>query len=205
MSTRPCLFLRCQRDHHPKAMTMTAAGTLESRHQWELGEIDLSRYGAILVSMLADQITLAEQSAKLEAFLDGGGILVFNGHLAHPPVRGLRPFVGVGGHGVDILRIHRLSDHPVFDGVDADDLTFRRGVAGFYARGYNPPPDQALVLNGIGPDRMPTDWVWHRQQGGTVFMHSGLDLWAYAADPTSAARMAPQLLSWLDAAVKGNA
>lgn len=196
--TKTCLFLRCQRDHHPKALTGgEAAGFVETRHLRELPDLDLSSHGAILVSMLSDQVSLAEQGDKLDAFLDGGGVLVFNGHVAHPPVAGLRPFVAGGRHGVDVLAIHRLAEHPVFDGVAEEDLTFRRGVAGFYARGHNPPPDGARVLNGIGPERAPVDWEWRRPGGGTVLMHSGLDLWAYAGDSTTAARMAPQLLAWL--------
>ncbi len=204
MTEKTCLFLRCQRDHHPKALAEAPAGLVETRHQWDLDQVDLDRHGAILVSMLTDQHSLARHSARLEAFLDRGGILVFNGHVAHPPIAGLRPFVGVRGHGVDILTLHRLADHPVFDGVDAHDLTYRRGVAGFYARGHNPPPEGAVALNGIGPDKAAADWIWRRPGGGTVLMHAGLDLWAYVADPTSAARMAPQLLGWLRSEMRGD-
>lgn len=198
---KTCLFLRCQRDHNPGAL----AGRVETRPLSELAGLELSGHGAILVSMLADQVTLAEQSDKLEAFLDAGGTLVFNGHVAHAPIAGLTPFVPQTGRGIDSLTVHRLAEHPVYDGVSAQDLTFRRGVAGFYARGHNPPPAGAVALNGLGPDKVPVDWVWRRPGGGTVLMHCGLDLWAFAGDPTTASRMAPQLLDWLQTDVKGNA
>ncbi|NFV79599.1 hypothetical protein [Magnetospirillum aberrantis] len=198
---RKCLFLRCQRDHAPAAFrSPSCGGRVDSVGQYELGRTDLDTYDAILVSMLADQHSLIDQTPRLEAFLDRGGTLVLNGHMAYPPVAGLRPFVPQTGRGTEALTIHRLADHPVFDGVDGADLTYRRGVAGFYGRGHNPAPDGAIALNGIGPDRDPLDWVWQRPAGGTVFMHGGLDVWAYAADPTSAARMAPQLVDWLTAA-----
>ncbi len=198
---KTCLFLRCQRDHNPGAL----AGRVEARHLSELAGLDLHGYGAILVSMLTDQISLAEHSGQLEAFLDDGGTLVFNGHVAHPPINGLGQFVPQQGRGIDSLTIHRLADHPVYDGVAAQDLTFRRGVAGFYARGHNPLPAGAQALNGLGPDKVPVDWVWQRPGGGTVLMHCGLDLWAFAGDPTTASRMAPQLLAWLYSDMQGNA
>ena len=37
-------------------------------------------------------------------------------------------------------RVAELAPHPIFDGVDPDDLTLRKGVAGFFARGHHPPP-----------------------------------------------------------------
>jgi hypothetical protein len=92
-----------------------------------------------------------------------------------------------------------VSEHPVFAGVDTDDLSFRKGVAGFYGRGHNPPPAGARVLQRLSsPDGPPLDYVYHRPDGGRVLMHSGNDLWMYANDETSARRIAPQLLDWIE-------
>lgn len=198
------LFLSCKRNHAPAALASGPwAGKVDFVDQRRFGELDLSPYGAILLSMLTDQASLSRHAGKLDAYLAAGGTVVMCGHVAYPLLAGVDSFVPQRGHGVEALRMHRLADHPVFDGVAADDLTFRRGVAGFYGRGHNPPPAGAVALNGLGPDRVALDWQWRRPGGGTVFMHCGLDLWAYAGDPTSAARMAPQLMGWLFDASKG--
>ena len=43
---------------------------------------------------------------------------------------------------------------------------------------------------------MPLDWEWSPPEGGSLLMHAGNDIWMYQNDPTTAARMAPQLLDW---------
>lgn len=195
---KPCLFLQCLPDMTPKIF---ADGPFSDRvaivDQYALPEIDLSGYRALLLSMVTDQQTLMERKPQLEAFLDGGGTIVLNGHVGFPFLDGLTPFVPLPRRGKADLVIARLADHPVFDGVSAEDLTLRRGVAGFYGRGHNPPPAGALALNGVGPDRVPVDWLWHRPNGGRLFSHAGIDLWIYAGDPTGAARMTPNLIAWL--------
>jgi hypothetical protein len=106
------------------------------------------------------------------------------------------PFVPLPRADLEHLKVHRLTPHPVFEGVDMADLTYRRGVAGFYARGHNPPPPGAIALTGLGPGRAPCDWVYERPAGGRIFMHAGNDLWMYAGSVCSAARMVPQLCRW---------
>ena len=85
----------------------------------------------------------------------------------------------------------------MFAGGDPEHLTFRRGVAGFYARGGNPPPDGARVLNTLGPDALAVDWVLALPGGGRLLTHSGNDLWMYAGSADSAGRIVPQLFDWL--------
>ncbi len=166
---------------------------------YELAQLDLAPVRALLVPANVDQRYLLTQRERLEAYLLAGGAMVFNGHVAYPFLRWLAPFVPGVGQGLDGLRIHRGADHPVFDGVDPDHLTFRRGVAGFYARGGNPPPHGARVLNTLGPDALPVDWVLALPGGGRLLSHAGNDLWMYAASADSAGRIVPQLFAWLRA------
>lgn len=162
-----------------------------------LHELPLADYRALLVPAHADQRYLLEQRARLEAYLESGGTVVFNGHVAYPFLRWLAPFVPGSAAGVAGLRVNRAAPHPVFDGVDPEHLTFRRGVAGFYARGSNPPPAGARVLNTLGPDAQPIDWVLALPGGGRLLTHSGNDLWMYAGSADSAGRIVPQLFDWL--------
>lgn len=163
---------------------------------YELHETELAPYAALLLPAHLDQRYFGTMTEKISAWLDGGGTLVFNGHVAWPMLPEFSPFVALEQRSLVYLQIHRVTEHPVFEGVDMDDLTYRRGVAGFYARGCNPPPAGATPLIGVGPERIPCDWVYERPSGGRILMHAGNDLWMYAGDSTSARRIVPQLMAW---------
>ncbi|RAI02268.1 hypothetical protein DLJ53_12960 [Acuticoccus sediminis] len=170
---------------------------------YRLHETPLERYAALLLPAHLDQRYFGGIRAHVERFLDGGGTLVFNGHVAWPMLPEFATFVPLARVDLAHLAVHRLADHPVFEGVDMADLTFRRGVAGFYARGHNPPPPGAVGLIGLGPERVPCDWVYERPAGGRILMHAGNDLWMYAGADTSAARIVPQLTAWATGAAVG--
>jgi hypothetical protein len=94
-----------------------------------------------------------------------------------------------------------LADHPLFEGVSGQDLTFRRGVAGFWGRGHNAAPDGAVLLNGMDeePALAPIDWIWQRPGGGIVISHAGNDFltFAQAGIGTGADKLAPNFARWL--------
>ncbi len=71
-----------------------------------------------------------------------------------------------------------LAPHPIFAGIEPDDLTFRRGVAGFFARGHHPPPPGAEVLVRLGGGE-PATYVDRVSTRGTIVVHATGDLLAY--------------------------
>lgn len=169
---------------------------LEEIEHYELEHVDLLRFRALLTPAHLDQRFFGTLTPKIEAFLEHGGTLVFNGHVAWPMLAEFNTFRPLDRLTLDTLQIRRLNPHPVFAGVETQHLTFRRGVAGFYARGHNPPPDGAMLLHGVGPDLEPCDWVFHRPGGGRILMHAGNDLWMYAGSADTTARIVPQLCAW---------
>ncbi|MFT3759870.1 hypothetical protein [Thauera sp.] len=195
------LYVRAVGHEFPSFLQLPEAQGVVTRHVRELGAADFARFDVIIVPAHIDQRAFAGHSAELERFLDKGGTLVFNGHLVYPVLPELAMFVQAAGSRKDDLLVERTAAHPVFDGVDVHDLSFRRGVAGFYGRGANPPPPGAIVLHRLKADRSPVNWYWERPQGGRILMHSGNPLWMYVNDDTSAARIAPQLLRWLKAGI----
>ena len=52
--------------------------------QYETDRLDWGDYHIVMISMFADQIHLDEMRAKISAYLDGGGTLIINGHIARP-------------------------------------------------------------------------------------------------------------------------
>lgn len=192
-----CLFLKAIKGAGGDLPDISGyVGDIAQIEHYELANTDLSAFRALLLPAHLDQRYFGTLTDKTTAFLNGGGTLVFNGHVAWPMLPELKPFQPLKQMSLETLRIHRINPHPVFAGVDTDHLTYRRGVAGFYARGCNPPPAGAMVLHGVGPDLLPCDWVYDRPQGGRILMHSGNDLWMYVASPDTTARIAPQLCLW---------
>lgn len=177
------------------AVTERYSGAVEIDH-YALHTTALDPFRAVLLPAHLDQRYLGEIAPVIAAFLDRGGRLVFNGHVAWPMLRELRPFVPLASLHLEDLQVHRLADHPVFAGVDTRHLTYRRGVAGFYARGHNPPPDGAVLLMGVGQEKVPCDWVLRRPQGGEILCHAGNDLWMYIDADDTAGRLVPQLIAW---------
>lgn len=168
---------------------------------YALEHADLDDCAGLLIPIHADQRFLATMREKLERFLARDGTMVICGHLVYPFLPELSAFVPLTVRSVDDYRVWRDAWHPIFDGVAVDDLTFRKGVAGFYGRGHNPPPPDAEIVHRLGGARgAPVDYVYRRAGGGRVFMHAGNNLWAFSLDDedNSAARIEPQLLDWIN-------
>lgn len=195
----PVLHIRAISHELPAFVGLLAQRGMQSLSLREMSDADFAGRQAILIEAHIDQRALAGHRDALHRHLDQGGTLVFNGHLVYPVFDGLEPFRVASGRGVRDLQVERVGEHPVFAGVDCQDLSFRRGVAGFYGRGANPAPPGARVLHLLQADGSPLDWVWQRPAGGQVLMHAGNTLWMYLNDDSSAARIAPQLLDWIEA------
>lgn len=162
----------------PPALTKVSGHTIHFYQQYDTERLDWSTYDAVLLSMSADQVHLNEISPKLQAYLNGGGTLLINGHVARPFLPELSRYEPMEKRGLKELVIHRENEHPLFQHISAESLTLRKGVAGFYGRGTNPPPAGALVIHSVGPDHVAVDWLYDRPEGGRIFVHSGVELWA---------------------------
>lgn len=170
---------------------------------YDLAAAELARYRGLLVSMHADQRFLLGRRAQLEAYLAGGGTIVACGQVAYPFLETLAPFEVIENYRLEDLVVNREIEHPVWAGVETEDLTSRRGVSGFYGRGANPPPEGARVIHSLGPRRVPVDYEYAPPGGGRLLAHAGSDLWSDLDTDTTAARIAPQLLDWIAAREPG--
>ncbi len=173
-----------------------AAGRVQAAGQYAFDELPLEQYDALLISMHADQRFLAARRERLDEFVRHGGTVVANGHVAYPFLTGLTPFQPIETYGLADLAVNREASHPVWEGVDPSDLTFRRGVAGFYGRGWHQPPDGATVHGSLGPRRLPLDFTWGLGRGRVLF-HGGNDIWQFDSAQDSTRRIVPQLVHWL--------
>lgn len=195
--TRPCLLLKTG----PAVARLWSDASLSARidcvDQYALRDIELRDYAGLILSMHADQRWIASLADLLQEYLLNGGAIAFNGHIAYPFLPDLRPFVPMKISGVGDFAVETQQDHPVFVGLDPARMNCRRGVAGFWGRGCNPPPEGAVVLQTLGQGTVPVDWIYHPAAGGRLFVHSGNDLWTNFERPEDNMRIAHQLVSWL--------
>lgn len=198
MSSRPLRIASLGPDRMPPALTDHPSARFEAVPLNRLSEYAPEAFDLIAVTSHIDQRGLQRQAPWLTAFLDGGGILLWNGPVAHSPMPDLQPFVPQPQRNLAGLRVRRLAEHRLMTGIADEDLTFRRGVAGFWGRGHNPPPPGALLLNGLGtePLEAPVDWLWQRPLGGWLLMHAGNDWLSFAQPGTPAGQLVDNLIDW---------
>lgn len=170
---------------------------VEALDIYELEHADLSTASGILISMNADQDYLGTQAELFDEFIKRGGRVALNGH----PVVKFLPEQG------DFRPLHYSAPaelfltpgdaHPVWAGVDLIDASMRKGVTGFYARGYTlNHPAGALITTRIGQNRLPVDYVYSHGLG-RVLIHPGIEPAVFLQDNNTAARIHPQLIEWL--------
>jgi hypothetical protein len=172
------------------------AELLRPVRQAELDDDRLARARGLITTMHLDQIDFAARTNALTAFFDRGGRLAFMGHLARPFLPELAPFVPLASGRRQDFALVAKGSHPIFEGIDRARLETRRGVAGFYGRGYTPIPRGGRALTGLGPEKAPIDWVWERPDGGEILMHSGNDLWSVCDDAAVNVLLAERLAAW---------
>lgn len=164
-------------------------------------ERDLTRehfnraFGLVTTSHL-DQIGFLRWSEAVQALLDRGGRWFCNGHIVRELIPGLRAYVPIAQAKRADLVLTAIAEHPIFEGVERSSFEESRGVAGFYGRGHNPPPDGAAAITGVGPERLPLDWEWTLPSGGRMFSHAGNDMGGMGGPDPAHDKVAPRILDW---------
>lgn len=197
----------------PRGMGDNAAwAAIERVDVYSLTDLDLSEVTGMIVSGMCDQVYLSRHRSVLEAWVREGGRLLINGHVVEPFLEGLPKWRKLTFTQPADLEITAQTSHPLWEGIDPDDVLYRTGVpgehsrerlteigvAGFYGRGYSVRlPQAALVINTIGHLQAPIDYAYPFGLGEVV-VHAGLDLEAFPATPgTTLGRFAENAQTWL--------
>jgi hypothetical protein len=167
---------------------------VESVDCYQLPKAGLNRFEVVIIPPMIDQEHLARHRALIRAYLDSGGVLIFGGQIHRDWLPGAGPFQAIDPPSLQAYRVTEIAEHPIFDGVDPDDLTFRRGVAGFFARGHHPVPDGAEVLVRL-TGGLPVTYIDRVSTAGTILLHANGELLGYRGQDT-AGRMPGQLIEW---------
>lgn len=163
---------------------------------YRLGDYDLSPHGCLVIDGFADQEFLYEERERIRHFLDQGKVLIFSGHLFRPWLPGGSLFVPKPIHSFHDYMVSIEQPHPIFDGVLPQEMTYYKGVAGFFARGHHPLPPNAEVLLTL-PDGEPITYIDRHSTRGTILVHAGNNLFAYGSNNSSIGRIGDQLRRWI--------
>jgi hypothetical protein len=147
---------------------------------YAIGSLDLTQYAALIITPTIDQEHLARQQRVIRDYLDGGGVVVFGGHLHRDWLPGASAFVPLTNRTLDGYRVVEVADHPIFRGMGTE-LTFRRGVAGFFARGHHPLPAGAEVLTRLFGGE-PATYLDRTSTAGTIIVQATSDLLSYCGE-----------------------
>lgn len=164
-----------------------------ARDIYSLPDIDLNDFCALFISMHSDQRFLASRAAQIEDYLVHGGVVVASGHYAYPFLPRMAGFHTVENFKLNDISILRLVEHPIWTGLSEHDLTFRRGVAGFYGRVWHEAPQDALVIHALGQPNRPLDFIYPFGEGRVLF-HGGNDLWTFGGADK---QLVPRLMQWI--------
>lgn len=165
---------------------------------YSLADTDLSPFHCLIIDGFADQDYLYEQRHIIREFLDARKVVVFSGNLVTDWLPGGKPFVAKEIKNHTDYNVKIKTPHPIFEGVLEDDMTYNKGVSGFFARGYHPAPEGAEVLLTLPGDE-PITYIDSNSTNGTILAHVGFDLFGYmqAGEVKTTARIAPQLTQWV--------
>lgn len=170
---------------------------IDSVDMYDFTGEELINYDVLLIGTDADQKYLLKKKPFLDAFLNSGKTVIFCGALAYPFLDGVGKFEKMYYGSYLDYSVTPVAEHPIWSDVQPKDMMMRRGVAGFYARGFNPPPANAVILNTLGSAKHPIDYEYTTVGGGRVVVHSGNNLWLFIDDATTAAKMGTNLIEWL--------
>ncbi|MEM1264764.1 MAG: hypothetical protein AAGI50_01970 [Pseudomonadota bacterium] len=155
----------------------------------------LRAHCGLITGTQLDQDRALVWAGWLRAWLEAGGRWVVNGHLLRPILPEAAPFVPMERPGRADFVQTRLAEHPILAGIAPELLEANRGVAGFYGRGHNPMPPGAVAVTGLGPRRVPVDWVWP-VGAGAVFSHAGNDLWGAGREHGLGPELTARCIAW---------
>ncbi|MEK3726176.1 phosphate starvation-inducible protein PhoH [Paenibacillus sp. FSL H8-0034] len=165
--------------------------------QYDFASYDLLEAGHkfLVIDEFIDQELMFEQKDRIQNFLDQGHILFFGGHLFRYWIPGASLFVPKTIHSHLDYKVTVL-DHPIFEGVLSDDITYNKGVSGFFSRGHHPIPEGAEVLLRLAGEE-PITYIDRLSSQGTIVVHAGRNLLKYRHKNNSAGRIGEQFYRFL--------
>lgn len=155
---------------------------LVSLNIYDLPYVDLSVYTGIIITNFIEEEYLLEHKDVLEQYLQDGGVVFSQAEIFLPWLPGCGKWVRSPIPLKDREIIVKEPAHSIFQGIDPYDLNYRKGVRGFFSRGYfDKVPEHAQILI-EDQERQPIIYVDRHTTKGTIFAGAGTDIYRYGMD-----------------------
>lgn len=181
-------------------------GTIHKINAYEAlfeGKNALLDYKVVVAPMGIDEILLFENREKIADFLEKGGILLSFTQNYQEWLPGNSLYIA----SKTPIRIREVKTcgHFITHGVKEYDINYRRGVKGFFNRGYFIPPKNACVFL-KDSDEQCVAYIDKQTTKGTIVCTAGADLISYGLyESSTAKRMGLNLMLWIEKTIKESA
>lgn len=162
----------------------------------DFGGLDLSKYCAMVLGMSIDEVALWKHREKLYEFLDNGGIVI---SFCHNYTKILPNNAGYIKSPVEIRdREIKLVGHSLTNGIREYDINYRRGVKGFFNRGYFEIDEKDCEVFLRDSEGKVVGYIDRISTRGVIVSTAGADLLTFGVfENNSARRLGLNLFKWL--------
>ncbi|PAF48566.1 hypothetical protein BKH46_01300 [Helicobacter sp. 12S02634-8] len=161
---------------------------------------DLNAFDAAIIPTSIDEIHLCKHQSIIKDFLSKRKVIVSFAQNFLPWLVGNQFYIPseVPIKDREVL----ICKHKIFEGVREYDLNYRRGVKGFFNRGYFNPPPQAQIILKDNQDRC-VAYIDRTSSNGVILSTAGADLLGFGIFDTNTSRkMGVALILWIQEEVQ---
>lgn len=155
---------------------------------YDLPYTDLRAYAGLIITNLVEEQFLLEHKNVLNQYLSQGGVIFSLTETSLPWLVGVPNWKRSPIPLKDREIIIKEPIHPLFAGIDAYDINYRKGVRGFFSRGYFeriPLHAEVLVTDQSGATII---YVDRDSTNGTIFAGAGTDIYRVFIDEDNSSR-----------------
>ncbi|MFY0519401.1 hypothetical protein [Lysinibacillus sphaericus] len=172
---------------------------------YDLPYADLRAYAGLIITNLVEEQFLLEQKILLDQYLKQGGVIFSLTETSLPWLTGVPNWKRSPIPLKDREIIITEPMHPIFADIDAYDINYRKGVRGFFSRGYFeniPLHGEVLITDQSGAVII---YVDHDSTNGTILAGAGTDIYrVFIDEDNTSSKLSVQMLAFIRQEYKRN-
>lgn len=163
---------------------------------YDIPYAEFSAYAGVIITNFVEEAFLLEHKSIIENYLKDGGVVLSQTENFLPWLPGcgnwMRSPISLKDREI------RLTEpvHPIFTGIDPYDLNYKKGVRGFFSRGYLEAPEHSEVIV-EDQEGKAIIYIDRKTTGGTIVAGAGTDLYRFGIRENSSRVLREQILNWM--------
>ncbi|WP_155592151.1 hypothetical protein [Lysinibacillus cavernae] len=174
---------------------------------YDLPYVDLTAYAGVIVTNHVEEQFLLEHKTILDKYLLQGGVIFSMTEISLPWLSNVANWKRSPIPLKDREIIIEQSNCSLFKGIEPYDINYRKGVRGFFSRGYFekiPVHAEVLITDQSG---VPILYVDRHSTNGTIFAGAGTDIYkVFINEENTSKKLSMQMLDCIrDEAIRNDA